>query len=369
MTFSTDYNSIVEKIDAINPIKYAKTRNYIDGDVTYLSPYISRGVVSVKQILQQQIKKGYKFYEIEKFVQELCWREYWQRIWQEKGKAIFTDLKQEQQPIKNYKIAKNIVDANCGIDAVNKGITELYETGYMHNHLRMYTASLCCNIAQNHWLLPAQWLYYHLLDGDLASNQLSWQWVAGTNSSKKYYCNQENINRYTNSNQKRSYLAHDYDFIANMEIPEELEEATTLSLVTNLPTKKEINVDSSKKTCIYNSYNVDPAWHAKEDANRILLLEPSHFEQFPVAEKVIDFILKLGENINGLQIYVGEFSELVANYGLNKTNVYFKENPTAKHYKGIEEPREWIASNAIGSFNSFFSFYKKAEKEIRPLFG
>jgi deoxyribodipyrimidine photo-lyase len=369
MIFSTDYNTIVEKIEAINPVKYAKTRNYLDGDVTYLSPYISRGVISVKQVLLQQIKKGYKLYEIEKFVQELCWREYWQRNWQDKGKAILTDLKQEQRPLKNYKIATNIVNSNCGIDAVNRGITELYETGYMHNHLRMYTASICCNIAQNHWLKPAQWLYYHLLDGDLASNHLSWQWVAGTNSSKKYYCNQENISRYTNSNQKRSYLAHDYEYIADMGIPEELIEAIELELLTPLPVKKEITIDSSKKTLIYNSYNVDPNWRSNDDANKILLIEPSHFEQFPVSEKVIDFILKLGENINGLQVYVGEFSELIANYQLNKADIYFKEHPTCTHYKGIEEPREWIASNTEGSFNSFFSFYKKAEKEIRPLFG
>mgnify|MGYP006195700273 CR=1 FL=1 len=60
----------------------------------------------------------------------------------------------------------------------------------------MYLAAMVCNNAKSHWLTPARWMYYHLLDGDLASNALSWQWVAGTFSHKKYIANQQNINKY-----------------------------------------------------------------------------------------------------------------------------------------------------------------------------
>ncbi|MEO5685193.1 MAG: FAD-binding domain-containing protein [Chitinophagaceae bacterium] len=70
---------------------------------------------------------------------------------------------------------KNIAGAKTGITAIDEQITLLYETGYMHNPVRMYLAGITCNIGKAHWLQPARWMYYHLLDGDLASNSLSWQ--------------------------------------------------------------------------------------------------------------------------------------------------------------------------------------------------
>ena len=117
-------------------------------------------------------------------------------VWINKKDQIFSDLKNDQLGIENYKIPKAIVNAQTNISAVDDAIKILYSSGYMHNHMRMYVASICCNIAKCHWSTPSKWLYSHLFDGDLASNSLSWQWVAGTFSNKKYYANQSNINKY-----------------------------------------------------------------------------------------------------------------------------------------------------------------------------
>jgi len=105
--FPTSYDLIVERINAISPIKYAKTRNFINGDVSYLSPYISRGVISVQQIKKAVLQKGYKPYEIEKFLQELAWREYYQRVWQVKKEELFADLKQPQTDFLHHQIYKS----------------------------------------------------------------------------------------------------------------------------------------------------------------------------------------------------------------------------------------------------------------------
>ena len=80
--FSTDHKLIVEKINEINPVKYEKTRNFLNGDITYLSPYISRGVISTKQIMDIVLKNGFSLFQSEKLIQELAWREYYQRVWQ-----------------------------------------------------------------------------------------------------------------------------------------------------------------------------------------------------------------------------------------------------------------------------------------------
>ena len=359
--FPTSYDLIVERINAISPIKYAKTRNFINGDVTYLSPYLSRGVISVQQIKEAVLQKGYKPYEIEKFLQELAWREYYQRVWQVKKELIFTDLKQPQQDFLHHQIPAAIVHASTGIKVIDDQINAFYSTGYLHNHIRMYLAAMVCNNAKSHWLTPARWMYYHLLDGDLASNSCSWQWVAGSFSSKKYYCNQENINKYTSTSQVQTFLDHSYEHIATMPVPNALEAITKIDLKTNLPKTEIPTLDTSKPTLLYNNYNLDPVWRAIENVNRVLVLEPSHFNKYPVSEKVMDFIIALSKNIDGIIIYAGEMDALIKQYeGLTISNVFIsKEHPAFEYYPGIKDNRDWMFPNTEGYYPSFFGFWKK----------
>ncbi len=361
--FTTSYQEILKQIDAIDPIEYGKTRNHISGAVTRLSPYISRGVISTKYIAETVLSKGYKPYAIDSFLKELAWRDYFQQVWIALGDDINNDIKQPQPNVSNTFIPKSIVDATTSIEAIDNGISELYATGYMHNHLRMYVASITCNIAKSHWKIPAQWMYYHLLDADWASNACSWQWVAGSFSSKKYYANQDNINKYCNTNQQHTFLDIAYESFETLAIPEQLQHTTSLELTTTLPLKQEIKVDKAIPTFIYNFYNLDCLWHNSEVGNRILLLEPSHFKQYPVSPKTIDFMMALANNINNIQVYIGEFNELVKEYDI--VDIYFKEHKTAKHYKGIEESREWLFKDVVGYHPSFFSYWKKCERLLK----
>jgi deoxyribodipyrimidine photo-lyase len=357
--FPTDYNKVIERIEAVNPVRYAKTRNFIDGDISYLSPYIARGVISLPKIAQIVLKK-YTRFEAEKFLQELAWREYFQRVWQAKSDAIFSDLKQEQSQVDHHQIPTAIIHANTGIQGIDHAINSMYQRGYMHNHARMYTAMLSCNIAKAHWLMPAKWMYYHLLDGDLASNMLSWQWVAGAFSSKKYYANQENINRYTNSLQTSTYIDCAYENFPLTTIPDSLSATTDFSLQTTLPPSDEIIIEKGNKIFVYNAYNIDPLWHKEENGYRILLLEPALFKKFPVSEKVIDFIIEIArKNIPNIQILVAPFNTLLSL--TDESLIYFKEHPLTHHYKGICESRDWLCPSVTGYFPSFFSFWKKIQ--------
>ena len=146
----TGYTNIIQKLELLKPTEYAKNRNFIDGDVSKLSPYISRGVISTKEVFEYVMSLDYPFYKIEKFVQELAWRDYWQQIWINKGPLINYDLKNKQEGVKNYLIPKSIIDGKTSIKAIDDSITEFYESGYIHNHVRMYIASLCCNIGRCH---------------------------------------------------------------------------------------------------------------------------------------------------------------------------------------------------------------------------
>lgn len=347
-------------MEDVQPIAYAKTRNFGIGAVSRLGPYISRGVLSTRKIYEHVLKQ-YTFSECEKFVQELAWRDYWQQVWLSKGTAIHADLKQVQKPVSHFGIPKAVLKAQTGIEAVDEGISELYRTGYMHNHLRMYVAAICCNIAKCHWLIPARWMYHHLLDGDLASNQLSWQWVAGTFSSKKYFANQDNINHFFNSQQNGTFLDVDYSEFENFEVPETLKDTSIFEAKTTLPTTGEKPDIQPVDTLIFNYYNIDPEWHKGEGFQPILLLEPSKFETYPVSEKCLEFALQLSKNIPNIKVFVGEFEELTNH--LSPEKIRFKEHPLNHNYLGIEEPRDWISS-VKGYYPSFFGFWKKCKKEM-----
>jgi deoxyribodipyrimidine photo-lyase len=362
--FPTDYQSILQKIDQIDPIKYGKTRNYIDGAVTYLSPYISRGVISTNQVLNYILEKGYRLENMESFVKELCWRDYFQRVAQHKN--VDLDIKNPQSAVSSKNFPKSVLTAQTGILAIDQSITKLYASGYMHNHERMYLASIICNIAQYYWNLPSKWMYYHLLDGDFASNSCSWQWVAGANSSKKYYANQENINKYTNSKQKNSYLDVSYEEISEIGIPDELLPTTVLTLHTELPkTDVGFSIDPEIPTFIYNWYNLDFNWHKNEKGNRVLLVEPSLFQKYPISNASVKFLLDLGKNIPNIQVFVGSFEALKGQLG--KSKVIYKEHPL-NEYQGIEEPRKFLTALPNKPFNSFFGFWKHIEKSLRAEF-
>ena len=365
--FPTDLATIAERMNSVNPLQYSKTRNFINGAVTYLSPYISRGVISVKQVMESVLQKGLKPYQVQKFLQELAWREYYQRVWQAIGQGIWKDIKQPQADVQHQQMVAAVDNACTGIETIDEKIKGLYSTGYMHNHVRMYTASLVCNMAKAHWMQPAIWMYYHLLDGDVASNNCSWQWVAGDFASKKYYFNQDNVNKYSFSQQRQTFLDKSYQDLTVMPVPDILKATIDLSLNTTLPETPFPAIDTNKPTLIYNSYNLDAAWRNNEDVNRVLLLEPSHFATYPVSQKVIGFIIDLSKNIEGIQVNRGEVQDLAKLYEntpLQHNCIIAKEHPLFAHYPGAKDSRDWMFPQVTGYFNSFFSFWKKCEKYL-----
>lgn len=210
--------------------------------------------------------------------------------------------------------------------------------------------------------MPAQWMYYYLLDGDWASNALSWQWVAGCNARKKYISNQDNINQYFYTKQKRTFLDRDYAELGRIPIPDSLKEICVPDLTSNLPMSEQPTIDRQLPTLIYNYYNLDPQWITEQQANRILLLEPSLFKQYPVAAGDIDFILQLSRNIPGIQVFTGEFEAL---YKLTSPgSIIYKEHTLNRHYKGAVDARDWMFKFE-GYYPSFFAFWKRCKKEMK----
>ena len=185
------------RIAAVRPAAYARTRNALDGAVSQLSPYITHGYFSLVDVLAG-VASRHALNVQHKFVYELGWRAYFRHVWQHRGDGILQSLHEGLLPDAAYahELPADIRQACTGVPVVDEAVRTLYATGMLHNHARMWLASYVVHLRKVHWRVAADWLYGHLLDGDLASNHLSWQWVAGTGSSKPYLFNADNVARY-----------------------------------------------------------------------------------------------------------------------------------------------------------------------------
>ena len=185
------------RIAAVRPAAYARSRNALDGAVSGLSPYITHGFVTLADVLAG-VAARHALDVQHKFVYELGWRAYFRHVWQHRGEGILRSLHEGLLPEGAYArlLPADIRQACTGVPVVDEAVRTLYDTGMLHNHARMWLASYVVHVRKVHWRVAADWLYGHLLDGDLASNHLSWQWVAGTGSSKPYLFNADNVARY-----------------------------------------------------------------------------------------------------------------------------------------------------------------------------
>ena len=190
---------------AIDPAAYGRSRNHLDGAVTRLSPHIRHGVLSLVEVREAVFawlaRSGQPPVAAQKLINELGWRDYWQRLWRQLGDGIWRD----QEPLKTghpperYAAAlpDDLLEARTGLACMDGFASELIHTGWLHNHARMWLAAYVVHWRRIQWQAGARWFLQHLLDGDPASNNLSWQWVASSFSSKPYVFNRANLERFS----------------------------------------------------------------------------------------------------------------------------------------------------------------------------
>ncbi len=184
------------RLSLVDATAYARTRNALDGAVTGLSPYFTHGLLDLPDALVT-LQRQHPLGPQDKLVMEFGWREFFAHVWQHQGERIFSDLSPAIPGVRYASmLPADVRSASTGVPAIDQAVRQLYATGYLHNHARMWLASYLVHLRKVHWRVGADWLYAHLLDGDLASNHLSWQWVAGTFSVKPYLFNAENVARY-----------------------------------------------------------------------------------------------------------------------------------------------------------------------------
>jgi len=210
MNFGTSRASAIEKLSVFvnqNLFEYSKLRNFDFGpsnrsNISCLSPYITHGIISELELIKIALSK-FSFTKNEKFIQEILWRTYW-KGWLELRPNVWTDYLDELKKIRNeFKDKanyKNAIEGNTNIECFNEWVNELKENNYLHNHARMWFASIWIFTLNLPWQLGAEFFMKHLYDGDAAANTLGWRWVAGIQTpGKNYLASEWNIKKFTNN--------------------------------------------------------------------------------------------------------------------------------------------------------------------------
>ena len=291
MKFETTRQGALSKLDHFieNEIaNYNFKRNFDLGpknreNVSCLSPYITHRLINEYETVKIVLKK-YPYQKVEKYIQEVFWRVYW-KGWLELRPKVWTDFVEDLKIIEDDEKLYQAKNGQTEIDCFNEWIKELKEFNYLHNHTRMWFASIWIFTLKLPWQKGAEFFLKYLYDGDAASNTLSWRWVAGIQTKGKNYVAQSwNIEKFTNNRYKNVKLSDN-----------------AVSLVDkreyNLNQIENTNNNSSSKNLIFfeNDLNLEK-FNLNKYQNIYSILLDNEYRKIKLDGKVLEFKKKLIEN-------------------------------------------------------------------------
>ena len=297
MIFEASRATAVDKLNTFveqNLSDYSKLRNFDFGpsnrsNVSCLSPYITHGIINELEVINKSLKK-FSFAKNEKFIQEVLWRVYW-KGWLELRPDVWSDylieLDKIKKEFKNNQSYLDTIEGKTNVDCFNQWVIELKENNYLHNHTRMWFASIWIFTLELPWQLGAEFFMQHLYDGDAASNTLGWRWVAGIQTQGKHYLASEwNINKFTNNRFKNIKLNENAKPISNDKI---------YSVINKSFKNSEIS-DNKTLLIFENNMTFEFSDFKEHKFKKILLVSNNSDRTIKLSEKVLKFKANLLED-------------------------------------------------------------------------
>jgi len=327
---------------------YSKLRNFDFGpnersNISCLSPYITHGIISEKEVIKLSLKK-FSFPKNEKFIQEVLWRIYW-KGWLELRPNVWsdylTDLKKLKQEYINNKNYFDAIEGKTKVQCFNTWVEELKNYNYLHNHTRMWFASIWIFTLGLPWQLGADFFMRYLYDGDCASNTLGWRWVAGIQTKgKNYVASEWNIKKFTNSR---------FNNIKINENPVPIIDERNYSIIDN--SFLSSNISNNQNLLIFENNLCFEQSDFKDQSfkNLYFVFNENKTRQTKLDEKVIDFKKSLInnqiENLNSKSLNC----EMIGIQDLKD----IKENFLAL-YPSVGENLDYLSSNNIKNISFLY---------------
>ncbi len=362
----------IKRVNSFDVGAYSRNRNFINGSVSKLSPYIRYGCITPKEIadiLQEKFGNA-----SQGFIMQVAWRDYWRRVWYEFGDDIYSNIEEAKVPLGDNLMPDYIRQGITGLPCMDGFIRNLMQEGYVHNHARLWFAAYVVHWLKVDWRDAAEWFESYLLDGDIASNHLSWQWVASTFSSKPYYFNKENLARFTGGK---------YCATCKINCPfDETYDLLRKKLFTLAPPKrlepvKNLGIPKSQfsgenAVAIYIHDEMLSATHplASQSIPSIFVFDKNVHAKWPL--KRLQFVADCLSELPNIEIWMGDTVEILKARGIGKLITQDTPNLQIKRllspFKTNFEPETKLFEAEISS-KRLKRFSRYWEKSGRELFG
>jgi len=380
MNFETSRASAIGKLNNFieqNLFEYSRLRNFDYGpnnrsNISCLSPYITHGVISELEVIKKSLNK-FSFLKNEKFIQEVLWRTYW-KGWLELRPTVWTDylneLKKIREEFKDNADYKKAIEGNTNIECFNEWVNELKENNYLHNHARMWFASIWVFTLDLPWQLGAEFFMKHLYDGDAAANTLGWRWVAGIQTQgKNYLASEWNIKKFTNNrfsniklNENAPPKTSDKTYAVSklkFNNPPSLEEKNLLIFENNLSFEiSDFNKQKFKKIFLISNKNENRTIELSEKLvkfkSQLIEDQRKRLKEKSIDSEIIDLseIQKINEASYALYPTIGESLDFINTNNLKIEFLYRKLDQFSWQYcnKGFFNFKNYIPK-IITTFN------------------
>ncbi len=372
MNFEPSRKTALKNLDKFiesNLSEYSRLRNFDFGpdkrdNVSCLSPFVTHGVLNEIEIIKKSLAK-FSFSKNEKFIQEVLWRTYW-KGWLELRPNVWTDylvsLNGIRKKFVENKVYLNAIEGNTNIECFNEWVKELKENNYLHNHTRMWFASIWIFTLNLPWQLGAEFFMQHLYDGDAASNTLGWRWVAGVQTQGKHYLASEwNIKKFTNNRFNNIKLNENappkvsektYSIIKqNFANPQDISQNNLLVFENNLSLENTDFKDNKfKKVYLVSNKNENRSIKLSEKVikfkSHLTKDQEQRLKDQSIDCEIIDVseVKRIGENIIGLYPSVGENLDYLNSNNIKLNFLYRKLDEYSWQYcnKGFFNFKNYI---------------------------
>lgn len=360
----------LDKLSEIDVKAYGKNRDFINGSVSKLSPYLRHGCITSKEVLAEVYSRSGP--KTNKFIEELAYHTFWRENWYRHGDAIFSDMEPPKVPLGKKPLPDFVKQGITGLPCMDEVVRSLNNEGYVHNHARMWFAAFLVHWLKVDWREAADWFETQLLDGDLASNHLSWQWIASTYSAKPYYFNKENLARFTGEAycktcQINCPFDNSYEDIHQQLFPEEVPQEMTRYRVKSFESTLDNQASNDEIAVFVHDEMLSPTNPLMNLAmNKVFVFDERLHEAWPI--KRIQFVMDCLSEMPMVDVWIGQTDEVLAALGIGQV---ITQNTPNQQIRSLISPFNPIWENEEPLVDAEVSLdqlsrFSKYWKQIKP---
>jgi deoxyribodipyrimidine photo-lyase len=360
----------LKRLNTIDPVAYDRNRNFINGAVTKLSPYIRYGCISINEAISNvNTRFGSR---AKKLIMEFAWHDFFRQVWYAQGNAIFSDLEAPKVVLGRKPLPDFIKQGITGLPCMDGIVRDLTQVGYVHNHSRMWFAAYVTHWLKADWREAADWFESLLIDGNKASNHLSWQWVASSFSSKPYYFNKENLARFSGekycaSCRVKCPFDDTYENL-EMQLFDRLAFNEAKNYPVMMPAKAAISPHQAVAIYVHDEMLSVTNALVQQSFSKYFIFDPNVYGQWPLNR--LQFVADCLSEMQGVEVWVGDTRAVLQELGIGKIISQDTPNLATKSllapFNPTWEPQEKLTNATLSEkrLQRFSRYWEKVEPTL-----